>query len=93
MCSAISWATADNMFGFLELESLAKKNNLKTVFITGIRLQNVKWDASHCDYHLDNVSPADFVSLIKNAEYVFTDSFHACVFSGIYKKQLVGLCR
>lgn len=65
----------------------AKKNNLKTVFITGIRLQNIKWDSSHCDYHLDNVSPADFVALIKNAEYVFTDSFHACVFSGIYKKQ------
>lgn len=38
------------------------------------------------DYRLFDVSPADFISLIKNAEYVFTDSFHATVFSHIYHK-------
>ncbi len=32
-------------------------------------------------------SPNTFVSLIKFAEYVFTDSFHACVFSTIYNKE------
>lgn len=36
---------------------------------------------------LYDVSPADFISLIKNADYIFTDSFHACVFSEIYQKQ------
>lgn len=29
--------------------------------------------------------PAQFVSLIKNAKAVFTDSFHACVFSVVFK--------
>ena len=38
------------------------------------------------DYRLFDVSPADFISLIKNAEYVFTDSFHAAVFSHIYQR-------
>jgi len=33
------------------------------------------------------ISPADFVGLIKNAEYVFTDSFHAAVFSLIFQKE------
>lgn len=34
-----------------------------------------------------NVGPAEFVWLIKNAEYVCTDSFHATVFSILYHKQ------
>ena len=38
-------------------------------------------------YRLYDVSPADFISLIKHAEFVFTDSFHATVFSGIYERQ------
>lgn len=50
-----------------------------------------------CGYFNDNdkyfgdtkelsASPADFISLIKNATYIFTDSFHASVFSIIYHK-------
>lgn len=31
--------------------------------------------------------PAEFIALIKNAEYIFTDSFHAVVFSSIYHKK------
>ncbi|WP_302759632.1 polysaccharide pyruvyl transferase family protein [Amedibacillus dolichus] len=34
-----------------------------------------------------SVGPIEFVSLIKNAKMVFTDSFHACCFSIIYGKQ------
>lgn len=36
---------------------------------------------------LFEVGVEDFLSLIKYAEYVFTDSFHAVVFSGIFKTQ------
>lgn len=36
------------------------------------------------DLRLYDVSPEQFISLIKHAEYVFTDSFHAAVFSNIY---------
>lgn len=32
-------------------------------------------------------TPYEFIWLIKNAEFVLTDSFHACVFSVIYEKE------
>lgn len=34
-----------------------------------------------------NIGPDGFISLIKNADYIITDSFHATVFSCIYKKE------
>lgn len=34
-----------------------------------------------------NASPVDFLSLFKNASYVFTNSFHGTVFSLLYHKQ------
>ena len=34
----------------------------------------------------NNVGPSEFVSLIKNSEFVLTDSFHGTVFSIIYHK-------
>ena len=33
-----------------------------------------------------NIGPCEFLNLIRNAEYVFTDSFHCSVFSILYKK-------
>ncbi len=44
-----------------------------------------------CDYSLGDeqlfeVGPQDFVSLIKHAACIFTDSFHAAVFSSLYEK-------
>lgn len=39
--------------------------------------------------YLSPVSPSGFVWLIKNAEYVVTNSFHATAFSIIYHKNLV----
>lgn len=37
--------------------------------------------------YLNPVSPNEFIGLIKNAEYVITNSFHANVFSLIYKRK------
>lgn len=36
-----------------------------------------------------NADPAEFLSLIRYAEFVFTDSFHAVIFSNIFNKQYV----
>lgn len=60
----------------------AKKNNLKLTVIRNFQSGYLN-DADK----LQNVSPEKFVSLIKHAEYVFTDSFHATVFSNIYNKE------
>lgn len=37
--------------------------------------------------------PVDFVNLIKNAEFIFTDSFHSTVFSIIYHKNFIAFNR
>lgn len=42
-------------------------------------------DIGFGDIDLYDVNPEGFLSLIKNAEFVMTDSFHACVFSEIFK--------
>lgn len=57
---------------------LAKKKNLKLV---SAGFYN-KW----CDENLSG-SPFEFLTLIKNADYVITDTFHGTLFSIIYKKQ------
>lgn len=44
-------------------------------------------DETFGDYAPYDVNPADFVNLIRNAEYVLTDSFHGTVFSTINHKK------
>lgn len=46
-----------------------------------------KADRGFGDYTPFDIGPAEFVNLIRNAKYVFTDSFHGSVFSMLYKKQ------
>lgn len=67
-------------------EQFARLHHLKVVAIPHIG--GIKWmDRKFGDLRLYDVSPQQFISLIKHAEYVFTDSFHAVVFSNIYQKQ------
>lgn len=41
----------------------------------------ISYDENVADEKPYNVGPSEFVNLIRNAEYVCTDSFHCCVFS------------
>ena len=44
-------------------------------------------DPLNSDFHeIDEFGPCEFLSLIDNAEYVFTDSFHCTVFSVLFDK-------
>jgi hypothetical protein len=48
------------------------------------------------DFKEDKTEPAgplEFLHLIKNADYVFTDSFHAIIFSIIFEKQFLAFKR
>lgn len=47
----------------------------------------VKSDEEYADSTPYDIDPADFLNLIRNAEYVCTDSFHCSVFSILYKRQ------
>lgn len=67
-------------------KQFAKEKNLKIVSVplTGLQIYS---DLKFGDVILPAASPEEFISLIKHASYVFTDSFHAVVFSHIYQRQ------
>lgn len=50
-------------------------------------------DESFPDYAPYNVGPAEFIQLIRDAEYIFTDSFHASVFSLLHNKRFFAFRR
>lgn len=66
----------------------ARKKGLKIVTSHHMDSYN-KADESFGDYAPFDIGPAEFVNLISNAEYVFTDSFHGSVFSMLYKKKFL----
>ncbi len=47
----------------------------------------IKEDEHYGDEKLYDIDPADFLNLIRNAEYVCTDSFHCTAFSILYRKK------
>ena len=63
----------------------AKLNHLKMVTIPHLNEENLL-DVQFGDSQIEVCSPEMFLSLIKNSECVFTDSFHAVVFAYIFKK-------
>jgi len=76
-----------------KIEKFAKKNKLKIATIPYVKGDYSLSDSFFGDCRFDNASQADFLSLIQNAEYIFTDSFHCCAFSIIFEKQFLALER
>lgn len=68
-------------------EEYAKERNIKFVMIPFASGHYNMEEAGIANIRVIDASPEKFLSLIKYAEYVFTDSFHAVVFSYIFKKQ------
>lgn len=68
-------------------EQFAKEKKMKLVNIQhpggGIHMCDVNFG----DVQLFDATPQQWLSLIKNAKYVFTDSFHAVVFAQLFKTQ------
>lgn len=59
----------------------ARKNNWEVIRLVGTATKKNT-------YHLrTSAGPDEFLNLIRNAEYVFTSSFHGLVFSILYHKQ------
>ena len=68
------------------IREFADKQHLKIInipFASGEKIDKVDFG----DTKIIDADPGEFIGLIKNAEYVFTDSFHACVFSILFKKE------
>lgn len=73
-------------------EELKKATGLKIVTIPFLN-NYVPIDETFGDVHLYDVDASDFVNLIRNAEYVITDSFHGSVFSILNHKKFIVLNR
>lgn len=67
----------------------ANRHGYKIITLPYLSYQYRKADEGFGDYKLYDVSPSDFISLVKFSRFVFTDSFHASVFSHLYKKEFV----
>lgn len=69
------------------VERYAKKHGLMVVTFPYLDSDYIeKYDKKFGDKRIYDASPTDFIQLIKDAEYVFTDSFHCTVFSILYHK-------
>lgn len=83
---AFCYFLGDNKRARKIVRRFAKKHGLFLVVLphaAGINFSDIRYG----DARLYDASPEQFLSLIKHAKYVFTDSFHAVVFSNIYQKQ------
>lgn len=60
----------------------AKRNNLELKVIHSIGV-------SMNDLRTEDAGPIEFMKLIKNASFIFTDSFHGTIFSIIFEKQFI----
>lgn len=65
----------------------ANAHNLKVISMPYVWGRYRFCDKKFGDVRMYDVSPQDYIALIKNAKFVITDSFHAVVFSCIYQKE------
>lgn len=60
--------------------------------LTGYRILNIqmfnRMNNLQSDREITDIGPCEFLNLIKNAMWVCTDSFHATIFSYIYKRKM-----
>ena len=86
-----AYILGDNKANRKAVQRFAKNKNLPLVtfpFVGTTKLWQLSFGDKHC-----YGGPDEFVSLIRDAEYVLTDSFHAVVFSTIFHKRFVVLKR
>lgn len=70
------------------VEKFAEEKKLKIVTMPILEPENAELsEFSFGDIKVWKASPSDFISYIRYADYVFTDSFHSSVFSIIYKRR------
>lgn len=69
------------------IEKFAKKKNLKIVTMPFLDAERIEpYDFWFGDIKLWDADPSEFISAIRYAQYVFTDSFHSMVFSCLYHR-------
>ena len=71
-----------------EIEKFSKITNLDIYTMPFLESENACfYDLFFGNKKIYNASPFDFISYIRNAEYIFTDSFHCVIFSILFHKK------
>lgn len=71
------------------IEQLKKKYGLKKVI--AVVISDISLEAEKiADEVIYDASPSVWLNLLYNASFVYTDSFHGCMFSMKYKKMFIG---
>lgn len=83
----------DNPDNLEKAKRFAKDRGLKIVFIPYLNVANRFWEAQNKECLRECVGVNDFLSLIKNSEFVLTDSYHGAVFSIVFEKPFFVLMR
>ena len=65
---------------------LKQETKCKIVALTHLD-EFIKSDEGYADETPYNIDPADFLNLIRNAEFICTDSYHCTLFSILYKRK------
>lgn len=74
------------------VKKLQNKTGMKIVALQHLD-EYIPSDEGFADETPYNVGPAEFLNYIRNAEMIFTDSFHCSVFSILYKKKFFTFSR
>ncbi len=74
---------------FLSYGDFAKDAVKKLKEFTGYKIVNINinaYDKLNADINICDAGPEEFLGLIKNAEFILTNSFHCTAFSTIFRK-------
>lgn len=82
----------DNIWQRKIVMEFKKRTGYKVVALLHLD-QYIKSDEEYVDFAPYDISPVEFINLVKNAEIVCTDSFHGTVFSLIYSKKFYTFMR
>ena len=72
---------------FRSIKQFSSENQLKIITFPSMSYKRKKYEIGFADIEIFDADPLQFISLINNAEYIFTDSFHGTAFSLILHKQ------
>lgn len=76
------------------VKQFAERKGLDLYYLPLLNRENEPSDKEFSDSKkLFNIGPRDLISLIVNAEYIFTDSFHISLFSSLFEKKFISFSR
>ena len=78
---ALLYSMGANAFDMKEVKKFARDKGLRLIVLRGYAT------TKETETNITSAGPLEFIRLIKNADYVFSSSFHGLAFSIIFEKQ------